>query len=88
MALFSSGPTLAADEKARVEYHIQQIIDCIGRDRTQLPILSTETLLGMNDHARSPHGIMELLGQHLLYPTGDVKVQVIPELLKKVGGGG
>lgn len=88
MALFSSGPTLAADEKARVEYHVQQIIDCIGGDRSQLPILSTATLLGMTQNFRSPKEIMQLLGEHLHHPTGDIRVQVIPELLKKVGGGG
>ena len=31
---------------------------------------------------------MAMLGEHLSYHTADVKVQVIPELLKKVGGGG
>ncbi|MCP4083096.1 MAG: hypothetical protein GY819_04495 [Planctomycetaceae bacterium] len=88
MAFFNSGPNLPDDEKARIEFHLQQIVDCIGQERTQLPVLSTATLMGMGQGDRSVKDIAAAVGQHLSYPAGEIKVQVIPELLKKVGSGG
>ncbi|MDG2012563.1 MAG: hypothetical protein P8J33_03605 [Pirellulaceae bacterium] len=88
MAFFNSGPNLPGDEKARIEFQLQQIVDCIGQEKTQLPVLSTAALLGMGQASGSVKDIAAAIGQHLSYPAGEIKVQVIPELLKKVGSGG
>ena len=88
MPLFKSGPNLPADERARVEYHLQQIADCIGRERFQLPVHRMDSLIKLGQLGQSPREIAEVIGQHLSHPIGDLKIQVIPEVVQKVGGGG
>lgn len=85
MAFFKSTPNLPDDEKARIEFHLQQIAECIGFDRLRLPVLSERSLLaGTNQTADQ---LKLLVGEHLGHDVSEVKVQTFPMQPTKVGGG-
>ena len=88
MALFKSGPNLPDAEKSRIEFHLQQVADCMGRERFQLPVFRLSSLMELSQSGQSPKELKEVVGKHLSHPVGELKLQVIPEMLQKVGGGG
>ena len=88
MAFFKSTPNLPVDEKARIEFHLQQIAQCIGFDRLKLPVLSEESVLLRNGVAQSADQVLSLVGEHLGHDVSDVSIQTVPLPPEKCGGGG
>ena len=90
MPLFKSAPNLPVDEKARIEFHLQQIAECIGFDRFKLPVLSEETILygsGQPEN-QSADQFMGFVGNHLGHDVSDVTIETVPLPPEKCGGGG
>lgn len=88
MNFFKSKPNLPDGEKAKVEFHLQQLVDCLGNSRFQLPV---QTLGSLLDVIRADDGIkrmVALVGQHLSHDVSELSVKVTPQQLEKCGGGG
>lgn len=90
MPFFKTTPNLPDGERARIEFHLQQILECIGSDRCRQPVLSLEELLYDRNEGRnrSVDQLKLLLGSHLNHDVHDIQVQTMPMQLQKVGGGG
>lgn len=90
MAFFQSTPNLPCNEKARIEFHLQQISECIGFDRLKLPVLSEDELMygGGGTDVRSADQIMTAVGSHLGHNVSVIKLQTLPMPAQKSGGGG
>ncbi len=86
MAFFKSTPNLPDDEKARIEFHLQQIAECIGFDRLKLPVLSERSLL--SGELQTAEQIKNRVGEHLGHDVSSVKLQTFPMQPEKTGGGG
>ena len=86
MAFFKPTPNLPDDEKARIEFHLQQIADCIGLDRFALPVLSEHSLL--SGDLSTADQLKCVVGEHLGHDVSGVKIQTFPIQPEKVGGGG
>lgn len=85
MAFFKSTPNLPDGERARIEFHLQQIGECIGGDRCQLPVLDGSELLA---DGSSVDQVRDQVGRHLRHSVNELRIQTIPMQPEKVGGGG
>lgn len=85
---FKPKPNLPDSEKARIEFHFQQIAECIGLERMKLPILRLSSLVEMVD-SKSPADIIRFLGGHLRHDTSGVQFEVVhsPKAASCGGGG-
>ena len=88
MAFFKSTPNLPVDEKARIEFHLQQIAQCIGFDRLMLPVLSEESVLLRNGVTQTADQVLSFVGEHLGHDVSEVSIQTVPLPPEKCGGGG
>ncbi len=92
MAFFKSTPNLPSGEKARIEFYLQQIAECIGFERFKLPVLSEDQLLNgvgtQPPEIQSVDQIKNLVGKHLRHDVSELKLQTFPMQPQKVGGGG
>ncbi len=92
MVFFKATPNLSDDERSRIEFHLQQIADCIGFERFKLPVANPNTILYGPDatdrELQSPQLIKEWAGKHLDHEVEGLKLQTFPMVLEKVGGGG
>jgi hypothetical protein len=86
MIFFKSTPNLSDNEKARIEFHLQQIAECIGFERLTLPVLSEKTLL--SEEHETADQLKSFLGTHLRHDVGGIQIQTFPLQTEKVGGGG
>ena len=92
MLFFKTTANVPDGEKARLEFHLQQIAECLGHDRVMLPVLSASSVLfqeqsNQND-PRSPRDIMTIAGKHLGHDVGEVTIQTTLLQPEKCGGGG
>ena len=88
MAFFQSKPNLPAADKAKVELRLQQIADCIGFDRFQLPVQPLKELVGLSDNTNPTERAVAFAGEHLSHDVSGLRVVVTPQELEKCGGGG
>ena len=88
MALFKVKPNLADGEKAKVEFHFQQIAEAIGYDRLKLDVLSKETLLGLSETGMTSEQVLAFVGEHLAHDVSQVKIAMELKQPEKCGGGG
>lgn len=86
IVFFKSKPAISDHEKARVEFHLQEIAESIGFDRLHLPVVRRHDL--MNLHGKTAEEIVAFAGQHLSHDTAGLQVQVAIEVQEKCGGGG
>ena len=86
MAFFKPEPNLPLNEKARVEFHLQQIAECVGFERFQLSVLTMDSLLELCESTIEQ--MVGRVGKHLQHDTAGLRVVVSPETLQKSGGGG
>ncbi|MEM7314585.1 MAG: hypothetical protein AAF497_15675 [Planctomycetota bacterium] len=75
-------------EKSRIEFHLQQIAECIGFDRFTLPVLSRKTLFGLYESNRNPQQVIEFVGDHLAHDVSEVRLRVVPQQAQEGSGGG
>lgn len=93
MSFLTPKPNLRDGEKARIEYYLQRIAECIGAERFQLPIQSMRSLL---DHAETqlggqtpqPEKFIGWLGEHFSHNVSGLKLAATLGLLNKSSGGG
>lgn len=88
MALFKPKSNLPDDEKARIEFHLQQIAECIGFDRFHLPVLRAQPLLEVSKSGGDVRQLTAHIGKHLNHEISGLRVNVFPQLVNKTGGGG
>lgn len=89
MPFFQTKPNLLDGEKARIEFHLQQLADHLGIEKLKLPVVDENTILNDDCSVRSPDQIKQFVGHHLGVNVSDVKVQVQPPLpVKQASGGG
>ncbi len=88
MVFFKTQPNLPDAEKARIEYHMQLISECIGIDRFKRPVRRMHSFPGLSEPRQSLKQIVDQVGEYLDHDVAGINVQVIPETLEKCGGGG
>ena len=88
MGLFKPKPGLPDYEKARIEYHLQQLAECIGFDLLKNEFFIPEQTLASDPAELNSETILKLLGEHLRYDVTPVTVLSKPTPLEKCGGGG
>ena len=88
MPFFKSAPSISEDDKPRIEFHLQQLAECIGPDRFKLPVLGKDELLGGSDQVRSADEILNVVGSHLDHDVSGITIQSVPLPPEKCGGGG
>lgn len=89
MLFFKSNPNLPDGERARIEFHFQQLVDCLGSNRFLLPVLDVDTILNPSGVARDADQIKSFVGEHLGIDVDELTVQQLMALpVKQSGGGG
>lgn len=85
MAFLGTKPNLSGNEKARIEFHLQQILNCVGLQPFQLPVIDPQTLLKPDSTIQS---LTQRFADHLCHDVSGLHVEVVPQQLEKCGGGG
>jgi hypothetical protein len=88
MAFFKPKPNLGDHEKARIEFHLQEIAESIGFERFKLPVLRVDQLMDLKIQSKTPEQIVAFAAEHLSHNIAGLKVQVAIEPQEKCGGGG
>ena len=87
--MFSTPKANLADiEKSRIEFHLQQIAECIGFERFTLPVWRQPSLLELCKSNRDPQHMVEIMGAHLAHDVDGVQVRVVPQQSESRCGGG
>ncbi len=88
IVFFKPKPNLPDAEKARIDFHFQQIAECIGFDRFRLPVLSRKTLLGLFESKQTPPQMIRFVGDHLDHDTTELQFSVVSQQAASCSGGG
>lgn len=88
MVFFRVKPNLSDGEKARLEFHYQQIAECLGAKRLKLPVLSLREMLQRWESNRDVADYLNFVGEHLVHDTKAIKVHVTPQIAANCSGGG
>ncbi|MEM6471178.1 MAG: hypothetical protein AAF802_16580 [Planctomycetota bacterium] len=72
-------PNLPDAEKSRVEFHLQQIAECVGFERFLLPVLSRQSVIGLFESDQNPQQIIAFLGDHLTHDVSGLQARIIPQ---------
>ena len=88
MAFFKLAPNLPDDEKARIEFHLQQIAECIGLERLTKPVANESSLLYKTGVLQTTDQIMNLAGRHLGHDVGGITIETVYLPPETTGGGG
>lgn len=76
MVFFKPKPNLPDAEKARIEYHFQQLAECIGFDRFRLPVLRRQMLIDQwQSHQDAPQ-MIRYLGEQLDHDTSGIRLDL------------
>ena len=85
MAFIGTKPNLSGNEKARIEFHLQQILNCVGLQPFQLPVIDPQTLLKPDSTLQS---LTQSFADHLSHDVAGLQLEMVPQQLEKCGGGG
>ena len=85
---FKSNPNLPDGERARIEFHFQQLVDGLGIARLQMPVVNEDTILHETGTLRSPEQIKNFVIEHLNIQASNLKVQQQLALPVKPSSGG
>lgn len=89
MFFFKSNPNLSDGERARIEFHYQQLVDHLGADRFRLPVLNEQAILNEQGTLRTAGQIKAFVGEHLGIDVSGLDVQQQMALpVKQSSGGG
>lgn len=83
---FKTTANVPDGEKARIEFHLQQIAESIGMDRLRLPLVPMATFEKWANE--TPEQIIALVGDHLSHDVGQFGFQAGPPQSQQCGGGG
>ena len=86
MIFFQSKPDVSITDKARLEFRLQQIADCIGADKFLLPVLSLEHLLPPGQSALD--STLAAVTNHLGVDFSGFKIQESLNVIEQKSGGG
>ena len=89
MVFFKSAPNVKHDEKARIEFHLQQLADFIGPDRFKLPMVTEQQLMAAGSDGQLPsiEGVIAFVGEHLSHDVSGIKTEFVPLVKEQCGGG-
>jgi tellurite resistance protein len=87
MAFFKSSPNLPDGEKARLEFHFQQLAECIGFESFNARVLAEDAIYGVGGN-RTAEEVVQVVADHLSHDVSDLKVQFVDNPAKACGGGG
>ncbi|MFG0291022.1 MAG: hypothetical protein ACF8CQ_22835 [Rhodopirellula sp. JB044] len=73
--------------KSRIEFHLQQIAECVGFERFTIPVVSRETVFGVYESGRNPQHVIEFVGKHLGHDVSGIQVRVGLPQAPAAGGG-
>ena len=85
---FKSKSNLPLAEKAKVEFHMQQLAECIGFDRFKLPIQDYRALIELGQSGQTAAQITRVIGEHLFHDVSELNVDIEIEAVETCGGGG
>ena len=85
---FNSSPNLPDHEKARIEFHLQQLAECIGPELLRKPVLIPDDTFGHSPLGTNIDEVLTKIGRHLEMDTHPITVVVQPKALEVCGGGG
>jgi hypothetical protein len=85
---FKPKPNLPDAERARIDFHFQQIAECVGFDRFRLPVLPRETLLELWESEQTPPRMIRLVADHLDHDTAGLRLSVAEQPVANSSGGG
>ncbi len=89
MPFFKSAPSVSDEEKPRIEFHLQQLAECLGFERFTLPVLKKDDLLGTSAGTlQTANGVLKTVGNHLNHDVSGITIQSVPLAPEKCGGGG
>lgn len=88
MAFFKPTPGIDEHEKARIEFHLQQIGECLGSDMMKAPVLDPNSNFMNGGEVESLDSILQTVARHLDHDVDELKVKTKPQELKKCGSGG
>ena len=88
IVLFKPKSGLGDHERARLEFHLQEIAESIGFERLRLPVLHAAQLMDLKTQGKTPEQMVGFAGQHLNHSVAGLQVQVAIEPQDKCGGGG
>jgi hypothetical protein len=93
MSFLKPKPNLPDGEKARVEFNLQQIAECLGGKRLKLPVQSMRVLLDQAEATiggpnPQPEKFIAWLGKHLSHNVSGLQLAALPGQLNRSGGGG
>lgn len=86
MVFFKSKPAIDVHEKARIEFHFQEIAESIGFERMRLPVLRRQQLV--DTQGKTPQQVVAFVGKHLSHNIAGLQVQVAIQPKENCGGGG
>ena len=66
-------------EKSRIEFHMQQIAECVGWERFTLPVVSRNTLFELYESKRKPQQVIEFVGDHLAHDVSGIQFRIVPQ---------
>ena len=88
MLFFKTTPNLPDSDKARTEFHLQQIGECIGFDKLLLPVSDEYEIVFENGQPRTPEQLLGFVGQQLQADFSEVKINKELTVVTESGGGG
>jgi len=88
MNLFKTKPNVPDGQKARIEFHFQQLAECLGFDCLRLPVQSLGSMLELSRADDAVKQLVSFVGNHLSHDISQLNVKVAPQQLEKCGGGG
>ena len=88
MAFFKTSAGVPDHEKARLEFHIQQVSESIGSGLMQIPVVDPNVEFMKGGQVDSLDSILQTVGRQLNHDMGSLNVKTQPQELKKCGSGG
>ena len=88
MVFFRVKPNLSDGEKARLEFHFQQIAECLGANRLKLPVISMRDMLARWESNPDVAAFLDFVGDHLDHGADAITVHVAPQIVANCSGGG
>ena len=83
---FKTKPNVVDGEKARIEYHLQQISDCLGGDSFKRPVIRRSELLDWSAAGTDPQAVIARVGEHLQCDISGLTINVVPSETRDGGG--
>ncbi len=88
MLFLKSTPNLPDHEKARVEFHSQQLAECLGGELMRRPVLVPDAVFGSQADGTDLDDVLKKIGDHLGIDVAPISVQTALKSLEVCGGGG